>query len=206
MGEFFIGLDLGQSQDFTAMAILEPVVVTGEWDAVAFAHRKMMTLQLRYLERVPLGTTYPEVVARVREVTRSAELRGRCHLQVDGTGVGRPVVDLLRAAELDCPIRAALIVSGYAESYQGGYHHVPKRNLILGLQVLLQCGGLEIAGEMKLGAALLEEMAEMQVKQTGRGEQFGAWREGQHDDLVLAVALAYWGARKSGVVGLALAA
>jgi hypothetical protein len=27
-------------------------------------------------------------------------------------------------------------------------------------------------------------------------EQYGAWREGTHDDLVFAVALAYWAARK----------
>jgi hypothetical protein len=27
-------------------------------------------------------------------------------------------------------------------------------------------------------------------------EQYGAWREGEHDDLMFAVALAYWGAKK----------
>jgi hypothetical protein len=41
-------------------------------------------------------------------------------------------------------------------------------------------------------------MAEMRVKTTPSGnEQYGAWREGEHDDLVLAVALACWGARKA---------
>ena len=43
----------------------------------------------------------------------------------------------------------------------------------------------------------MREMAEMPVKVTLTGhEQYGAWREGQHDDLVLAVALACWGAKK----------
>ena len=37
----------------------------------------------------------------------------------------------------------------------------------------------------------------MEVKQSASGrEQFGAWREGEHDDLVFAVALAYWAAKR----------
>jgi hypothetical protein len=40
-------------------------------------------------------------------------------------------------------------------------------------------------------------MSEMRVQVTAAGNtQFGAWREGTHDDLVLAVAPASWGARK----------
>jgi hypothetical protein len=36
------------------------------------------------------------------------------------------------------------------------------------------------------------------VKITPSGnEQYGAWREGEHDDLVLAVALACWRVRKA---------
>jgi len=44
---------------------------------------------------------------------------------------------------------------------------------------------------------LKKEMMDMRVKATPAGnEQFGAWREGEHDDLVFAVALACWGAKK----------
>ena len=51
---------------------------------------------------------------------------------------------------------------------------MPKRDLVAGLQVLLQEGRLQI------GAGL-------RVRTTHAGnEQFGAWREGQHDDLVFA--------------------
>jgi hypothetical protein len=40
-------------------------------------------------------------------------------------------------------------------------------------------------------------MAEMEVRVGAQGrESYGAWREGTHDDLVLAVALACWGLRK----------
>jgi hypothetical protein len=40
-------------------------------------------------------------------------------------------------------------------------------------------------------------MADMRVKMTAAGnEQYEAWRESAHDDLVLAVALACWGLGK----------
>ncbi|MDP2959560.1 MAG: hypothetical protein Q8N53_24280 [Longimicrobiales bacterium] len=43
----------------------------------------------------------------------------------------------------------------------------------------------------------MTELTGMRVKVGGEGrEQYGAWREGTHDDLVFAVALAYWAARK----------
>jgi hypothetical protein len=68
---------------------------------------------------------------------------------------------------------------------------------MVGLQVLLQRGELQIAAGLKYGAALAAEMAAMEVKVTSAGrEQFGAWREGTHDDLVFAVALACWGSKK----------
>jgi hypothetical protein len=74
---------------------------------------------------------------------------------------------------------------------------VPKRDLIVGLQVMLQAGELQIAEGMPGTAELLAEMASMRVRITDSGrEQFGAWREGAHDDLVLAVALACWGVRR----------
>jgi len=62
---------------------------------------------------------------------------------------------------------------------------------------LLQRGGLQIAAGLKHGPDLVAEMAGMRVKVGCEGrEQYGAWREGTHDDLVFAVALAYWAARK----------
>src|SRR5438270_9821672 len=123
---YFIGLDLGQSQDFTAMVILERWEAAGEWDAAAYARRKMAAFRLRYLERIPRGTPYPEVVERVRQVTRAGELGGRCNLMVDATGVGRPVVDLLRGAGLGCAILPAIITGGEGETSGDGYYRLPK--------------------------------------------------------------------------------
>jgi hypothetical protein len=73
---------------------------------------------------------------------------------------------------------------------------VPKKDLVTGVQVLLQSGGLQIAAGLPYGAALAAEMAEMRVKVTAAGNaQYGVWREGTHDNLVPAAALACWGAQ-----------
>jgi len=197
MSWYFVGLDLGQSHDFTAIAVVDRAEVRGEWDPVVFAFPKVVKLRLRYLERPELGTPYPEIVERVAEVTRSAALARRCQLMADATGVGRPVVDMLRKSGIGCTLMPVVITGGYTENLSQGYYHVPKRDLIVGLQTTLQRGGLEIAAALPLASALTQELADMQVKITSPGkEQFGAWREGQHDDLVLAVALACWGAHK----------
>jgi hypothetical protein len=198
MDWYFVGVDFGQTNDFTAIAVVERAERTGEWDAVKFAWRKVVTLQLRYLERVPLGTPYTEVVERVAQVTQWPVLAGRCRLAVDGTGVGRPVVDLLNAARPGCVVMAVNITSGLKQTCEGGYYGVPKRDLILGLQVLLQRGFLRIAAGLEHGPDLVKEMAAMQMKVSPSGhEQFAAWREGTHDDLVLAVALACWNAQNA---------
>ena len=107
------------------------------------------------------------------------------------------MVDLLRKAGLGATIMPAIITGGAAESLNNGYYSVPKRDLITGLQVLLQRGGLQIAAGLKHAPDLVAELAGMRVKVGSEGrEEFGAWREGTHDDLVFAVALAWWAARK----------
>jgi hypothetical protein len=197
MSQFFVGVDLGQSRDPSAIAAVERVEAPGEWDAEMWAPRKEVRFRLRLLERVPLGTRYTEVVERVVRVTRSRQLGGRCYLAVDGTGVGRPVVDLLREARPEATLMPAILTAGCLESRDQGYYMVPKRDLITGLQVMLQQRELQIAGNLEHGPTLVKEMADMQVRVTLAGnEQYGAWREGTHDDLVLAVGLACWCARK----------
>ena len=196
-GWCYVGMDLGQAKDHSAVAIVECAEVLGAWDAVMYAQRKHVEFRLRHLERMTLGTPYPAQAERVAKITRSGELAGRCTLVLDATGVGRPVVDLVKRERPGCLLMPVNITSGASETRTDGYYGVPKRDLVTGLQVLLQSGGLQIAAGIPYGAALVEEMAEMRAKVTPAGNmQFGAWREGTHDDLVLAVALACWAARR----------
>jgi hypothetical protein len=203
--DYFIGLDLGKNSDFTALAVVERAEFEGEWDVATWAHRTEPAVRLRYLERIPLGTPYPEIVGRVGKVMGSAALaQGRRHLVVDATGVGQPVVDLLARENLDCKLWPVTITGGASEGISRGGYRVPKRDLIIGLQVRLQEGELQIASGLKEGATLARELGDMRVETTGGGrEKYGA-KSGKHDDLVLAVALACWGVSKleeTGTVG-----
>ena len=196
---FYVGVDLGQVRDFTAIAVVERAGLTDGWDPVVYAWKKKTMLRVRYLERLAPGATYPEAAERVAAVTRSPELNQRCHLAVDATGVGRPVVDLLRGMRLgSTSFLPAVITGGDSESYTDGYYRLPKRDLMTWLQVLLQRKELQIAAALQWRPALMEEMRQMEVRGTQAGrEQYGAWREGAHDDLVFAVALACWAAKKA---------
>ena len=130
---FYMGLDLGQRRDPSAIAVVERMDL-----ARAYSGSPFHSLRVRHLERVPLGTPYPGVVARVREITRNiAMMAGRCALAVDGTGVGAPVVDMLRAARLGCDISPVTITGGDQSHRNGTAWSVPKRDLIAVVQVLL---------------------------------------------------------------------
>src|ERR1700674_3310136 len=88
MNRYFVGVDLGQVKDPTTIAVVERAELKGEWNGATFAWRKKVMLRLRYLDRLRLGTPYPEGVDQVMAVTHSGELSGNCYLAVDGTGGG----------------------------------------------------------------------------------------------------------------------
>lgn len=194
---YFVGVDLGQKQDYTAIAVVERWEEEArEFDRWSWERVHEVGHSLRHLERLALGTPYPEVVGRVREVARSGALAGRCTVVADATGVGGPVIDMLREADLGCELMAVTITGGERASRADGGWHVPKRDLVVGLEVMLETGSLRIAAGLREGETFIKELTGMRVKvSAGRREQFGAWREGTHDDLVLAAALAGWRAR-----------
>jgi hypothetical protein len=174
------------------VAVLERKESVGEWDGAWWAHRKELSPRLLNLHRLPLDTPYPNVAAHICRVMRHPQLKGRSELVVDGTGVGRPVVDIIRAENLHCPFLPVMITCGTKETTSKGYYHVPKRDLITRVQILLQQDRLRIAAKIKDAPVLVKEMTEMQVKVTPSGNELFAAREGKHDDLVFAVALACW--------------
>ena len=152
---------------------------------------------LRHLERIKLGTSYPEIAAHISKLMVSGPLKGATDLIVDATGVGRPVVDLLSAIRLHP--RAVTITAGDTETRDGADWRVPKRDLVIGLQVVLQAGLLKVADGLPDWPTCMRELLAFKVKidPLTAHDSYGYAREGIHDDLVLAVALACWASRKA---------
>ena len=194
---FYVGLDLGQRLDHSAIVVVERRDVVK-----AFLPARFDSLLVRYVERVPLGTPYPRVVARVRELVRHPDLAGQCSLVVDGTGVGAPVVEMLRAAQLGCEMTAVTITGGERQHRHyaagGAACSVPKQDLIAGVQVLLERGELRIARKLKEAGALVRELMSVRSTRGNKGRvKIGAEGCREHDDLVIALALACWSFRRA---------
>jgi hypothetical protein len=193
-----IGVDLGQRRDPSAIAVIEKV----EWIAGQFHTTPQIMggrphyggydlrqgdMVVRHLERVPLATPYSQVVKRVAEMTRHPSLGNvRGKLIVDATGVGAPVVEMLRdpfitnAQRPGCEMTPVVTTDGSAARRDGnGWEMVPKVDLLSAMQASLENGQLRIARQMRETERLVKEMVGL-----GGSEQ---------DDL--AVALAVWGAK-----------
>ena len=75
----------------------------------------------------------------------------------------------------------------------GGAWQVPKEELTSILQVLLQARRLKISSRLEHARTLQTELQNYRVKITAAPDAADAsWREHEHDDLVLATALACW--------------
>lgn len=201
-----IGLDLGQARDYTAVSVIERAYKpTGERTPDGEREKVKLEYRVRHLERPKLGTPYTDVVARVLELIHRLAERGvkRPALVVDATGCGRPVMDLLfrelRAGLEGTDIRVrpcGVTISGgdsVSKGADGGWR-VPKRDLVNAALVLLQNEQLKIADALPLKDTLVKELLNFRVKIniSTAHDSYEHWREGDHDDLVLSVAMACW--------------
>jgi hypothetical protein len=113
-------------------------------------------------------------------------------LAIDQTGVGVAVVDQFRQAQPRARLVPILITGGHEITWEGGAGHVPNKELVSSIQVLFQARRLKVANVPER-ETLVKELINFRVKITiSANETFEAWRERDHDDMVLAVALAAW--------------
>jgi hypothetical protein len=185
---YFLGLDLGQTQEFTALAVLERTTVPDSDAGV----RSVNHYAVRHLERFALGTAYPIICCRLAELFAAPPLANGT-LVVDQTAAGRPVVQMLRRARLRARIRPLAITTGQKATRDAAVRLVPRKELVSTLQILLQGRRLKVSPALPQAQLLAEELARFKAKAKAASEEtLESWREGPHDDLVLAVAIAAW--------------
>jgi hypothetical protein len=186
---YLTGLDLGQAQDHTALAVLERTKAPDP----DRPERCVNHYAVRHLQRFPPGTAYGDVAAALVKRFAAPPLAGSS-LAVDITGVGRPVLDLLRKARIGGTIRPITVTGGHeARSDDNGGWLVPKKEIVSALQVLLQGRRLKVSQALPESPTLVQELLNFKAKvTTTSADSFEAWRENPHDDLVLAIGIAAW--------------
>jgi hypothetical protein len=206
--QFSIGVDLGQAGDFTAIVICRlhdqiegedgrPAGLTNQGQ---FSLRRGPAISSVFdvvrIERTR-GTSYSEIAERVVELvngphllTVRSEMRIKPALAVDPTGTGRPVVDELRKRGLNP--EAIQLTAGTTAAHSNGYYNVPKRDLTTQLIVAFQNGWVRIAEGVDHAEQLKHELLNYRwkVKLDTGNETLEAWRERDHDDIVLGLAMA----------------
>lgn len=199
---FIAGLDVGQMNDVSALVIVEREMrlLYGRLEPYFFAG---------YLERIPLQTPYPAMVRGVRDRVEKLPQDLGTALIVDATGVGRPVVDQFREGwtsfdrftqrPITLPGKPSIVALTLTASTEPrkierwDEQYVPKRDVIMTLMLTLQQDRLQAAAGLGELMMLIQEARNFQWKVSKAGDDlYGQWREGKHDDLLLAVAIAVW--------------
>ncbi len=186
MAPVSIGVDIGQKHDPTAIAVVQAERREREGGGSEWHHL------VRHLERLPLGTSYPEVGRRVAAVVAEvvAKTGFEPALHVDATGVGTPVVDALGNAGIRAKIYPVYFTHGDKRVTEGNQISLGKGWLVSRLQVLLQSKLLHLPQTTE-AQVLTAELHNYEIRMSeDANERYGAFKVGTHDDLVTALGLA----------------
>ena len=203
-----IGVDLGKIQDHTAIVIAE--------SQARFSTEEHVII--RSIERKRLGTDYMAIAQRLVNINEKLDLlvseenERRNNLRalggalphvkgptfyIDITGLGGPFCDFLMGESPQLKVVAVSITSGDRVSEwksRGKYAviHVGKAALVHRLQLLLGTERIHLPNSEQ-SKLLVEELRVFQARVSERTAHASyEATSGNHDDLVIAVALAAW--------------
>ena len=108
-------------------------------------------------------------------------------------------MDLFKKANLPRLVSITITGGDTVRQDADGWH-VSKKQLVSVVQAALQTRRLKVAPTLAEAKTLQRELSTFKVKVSlaSATESFEAWRERDHDDLVLAVALAVWHVERGG--------
>jgi hypothetical protein len=199
-----IGVDLGRRNDFAAPVIFEDELyqkpVTIMPDGTPPRYRDVPSLLVRRYNLVDMmqwtGVSYPMTAKRIKNIVDNPQVSRDYILAVDATGVGQAVIDMLRGDYNLNPIGVTFTSGAAVTMSQYGYN-VPKRDLVVNLQLLFQLERVRIAEELELAKEFKGQLEHYSSHVNERGyESFAADAEIEHDDLPMAAAIILWYAEK----------
>lgn len=185
-----IGLSLGTRSNQSGLSVVEQIGEQYEGSP------EQVTCKVRLLERFEAGASYPDIIERTKEL---CEQGGRPNLIIDATAAGLAVADLFKRAIASAKIITVTITGGFEVSEPDHHNFImPKRELVSTIDAMLQSSLLKIAPDMAETETLTRALQgfQMKPKEITAEATSMLWREEAQDDLVFAVALACWFARR----------
>lgn len=207
--EYLVIVDPGKKRDPTAIMVMRDNyrILDGSPTA-GIQDRAQHFYEIVLIEKL-LEVRYTEVCDIVSVICNHTDIKNNHELLVDGTGVGEPVVDIMREKYL-VPI-PIVFTGGNAvnEIYQpfgkvfGGSGklqganvlkeiRVPKDDLVTAGQVLIQQRRVNIADGLKFADDFKRQLHAFRGKVNENGVKHEALTEAIHDDLVVCYLMGAW--------------
>lgn len=194
-------VDLGRQNDFTAWAMCE--IKPEERQTTRNRRTQVMTVTVRDLQRLPLGTPYSEVQRRIHEefwtqdwwlIDEKAGRPQPPQLVIDSGGPGLPVIDnLVRNTQLGRNVIRYVLTSGTARVHFHSPHYFtcPRSILFQQLYATFTDERIAIDPRLEFSETLLHELTNLRLDRVEEtGQERVVHREGEHDDLSIAVGAA----------------
>jgi hypothetical protein len=214
---YFVGVELGQLSQVTAISVVESqvwkikrteAVRRDSWvdygpvyeapDGTETRVHPPVNFALRHAERLGVGTPYADTVTKVEAICRKLQ---NPTIVLDATGVGKAVIDLF--TPLQFSKITVLLTTGDQVTSEFSRYKVPKRDAISTTQVLLESGRLKFAKRIPHAKLLARELVNFRLNVTKpSSNDIPDWREGPEDDLVFSLAIAVWQAERNPGLGL----
>lgn len=181
-----IGVEFGQGHSPSAIAVAE--VEERKTDRWWENHFK-----IRYLERLPIGTTYPAIAERVTRLIQTLRSRHRATilLYLNATGIGTPVMDMIRRQPISARVWDVYFNHGDRRVVVDDREiRLGKAFVVSRLKTLLQAHRIHLPPNPE-ARILAEELMEYEVTVAeDANDRYGAFKVGSQDDLVTALGLA----------------
>lgn len=197
--DFVFSQDLGKLGDYHGQVLIktelqvrsraEPLRQWGEDGESDVMWPKMI---VKWINRKQCS--YPQLVEETKIRLSDPSIADNYVHLVDVTGVGVPTLDFMRESGLN-PLGICITGGLQAGTNTTGLT-VPKVELINALQLALDANLIEFAQGLnpEVQKHLIHEFQTFKEKKTPitQAKTYAAWRESDHDDLILSLAIAVW--------------
>lgn len=189
---YWVSADLGQANDFSAVAVIEDEQLPTLQDGKCVLGPR--TLTVVHADRFR-GVSYVDVVDFLIRLRNAKPWGGKSKLVIDGTSIGRVVSDMLTAEGADH--MAIQMTAGQEWRRSGKYINASKTLMIENTAVLFASGELKIAHDLPLKQEIEQDLASFTIETTAAGNSIIAQQRssGGHGDLGIALVIGCFAAQ-----------